>query len=516
MSGLIRNTALVGGMTLLSRILGFVRDLVLGRVFGAGMALDAFFVAFKIPNLLRRFFGEGAFSLAFVPVLSEYRVRRDEAAVRDLVARVFGTLAGTLLVITVLGILAAPVLMMLFGMGWYLDGDPQYPLATDLLRIVFPYILFISLVAFAAGILNTWGRFGLPAFAPVLLNLVLIATALLWRGDPYALAWAVFAAGVLQLLLLLPALRRLRLLPRPAWGWRDPGVRRILALMGPALVGSSVAQINILFDTLIASFLVTGSVSWLYFADRLVEFPLGVFGVALSTVILPSLSREHAAEDPARFRRLLDQALRWVLLLGAPATFGLLLLAEPIVITLFQYDRFTPQHAAMVALALQAYALGLPAFLLVKVLAPGFYSRQDTRTPVRIGMLAMGVNMVLNLVFVLSLLRLGFEGPHAGLALATAGSSWLNAWLLYRHLRRDGVYVPETGWRKIFGRVAAALGLMAAILLLGPAGSETWLARAGSERALRLVVWIGAAGAAYLLTLQLLGQRLDLLWRRQV
>ncbi|RMG31167.1 MAG: murein biosynthesis integral membrane protein MurJ [Gammaproteobacteria bacterium] len=514
MGGLIRNTALVGGMTLLSRILGFVRDLALGRLFGAGVALDAFFVAFRIPNLLRRFFGEGAFSLAFVPVLSEYRVQRTPAEVRVLIARVFGTLAAVLAVLTLVGVLAAPLLMMLFGMGWYLDGDPQYPLATSLLRIVFPYILFISLVAFAAGILNTWGRFGLPAFAPVLLNLCLITAAYFWRGRPHALAWAVFAAGLLQLGLLLAALYRMRLLPWPVWGWGDPGVRRILGLMGPAILGSSVAQINLLFDSLIASFLVTGSVSWLYFADRLVEFPLGVFGVALSTVILPSLSREHAAEDRARFRSLLDQALRWVWLLGAPATLGLLLLAGPIIVTLFQYDRFTPHQAAMVSLALRAYALGLPAFLLVKVLAPGFYARQDTRTPVRVGMLAMGVNMGLNLVFVLSLVGIGFEGPHAGLALATACSSWLNAALLYRRLRRAGVYAPEPGWRGVWVRVCTGLAVMGAILATGPEPMEVWLHRSGGERAFWLGAWVLAAAAAYLAILRLLGVRLELLWRR--
>ena len=515
--GLIRNTAVVSTMTLLSRILGFVRDMVLARAFGAGPALDAFFVAFKIPNLLRRLFAEGAFSLAFVPVLSEYKTRRDQAEVRALIDRVSGTLAGILVLVSLAGVLAAPLLVMLFAPG-FLGDDGRFDLTAAMLRVTFPYILFISLVAFAGSILNTWGRFAPPAFAPVLLNVVLIAAALWWaphlETPVMALAWAVFLGGLAQLAWLLPGLARLGLLPRPRWGWRDEGVRRILKLMGPAVIGSSVAQINLLFDTLIASFLAAGSVSWLYFADRLVEFPLGVFGIALSTVILPSLSQSHAAEAPERFNRTLDQALRWVLLLGAPATLGLLLLAGPIIVTLFQYGEFSAIQAEMTALALTAYALGLPAFILVKVLAPGFYSRQDTATPVRIGIQAMVANMVMNLAFVVPMVMADFRAPHMGLAFATAASAWLNAWLLYRRLRRDGVYAPEAGWGRVLLRVLLAGGAMTGLILWGVPGLGDWLALGGLERAGRLAAWIAAGGALYLLVLQLSGQRLQDLWRR--
>ncbi|WJW75101.1 murein biosynthesis integral membrane protein MurJ [Thiohalobacter sp. IOR34] len=516
-TGLIRNTAIVSAMTLLSRILGFVRDMVLARAFGAGLALDAFFVAFKIPNLLRRMFGEGAFSLAFVPVLSEYKTRRDHPEVQALVDRVAGTLAGILILVSLLGVLASPLLVMLFAPG-FIGEAGKFEITAAMLRVTFPYILFISLVAFAGSVLNTYGRFAVPAFAPVLLNLVLIAAALWWT--PYfeqpvmALAWAVFIGGALQLGFMLPGLLRLHLLPRPRWGWRHSGVRQILRLMGPAILGSSVAQINLLFDTLIASFLVTGSVSWLYFADRMVEFPLGVFGIALSTVILPSLAHSHAAREPQQFRMLLDRALRWVFLLGTPATLGLLLLAGPIIVSLFQYEQFTPQQAEMTTLALMAYVLGLPAFILVKVLAPGFYSRQDTRTPVRIGIIAMVSNMGLNLLFVLPMVLLAIPGPHTGLAFATACSAWLNAGLLYRRLRREAVYAPQPGWWPVWGRILAAGGGMTVLLLLGPAPLEVWFARSGPERLFWLGLWIGAAGLLYLLLLQLFGQRLQTLWRR--
>jgi putative peptidoglycan lipid II flippase len=324
----------------------------------------------------------------------------------------------------------------------------------------------------------------------------------------------VLIAGVLQLLFQFPSLRHLGLLPRPRWGWHDEGVRRILRLMLPAIFGSSVAQINLLLDTIIASFLVTGSVSWLYYSDRMVEFPLGVFGIALSTVILPSLSRTHANADPEKFRYILDRALRWVLLLGVPAALGLLLLSGPIMVALFQYDQFTVHDARMAALSLMAMALGLPAFILIKVLAPGFYARQDTRTPVRIAIIAMVANMGLNLLFVLPMLYLDIEGPHAGLALATTTSAWLNAWLLYRRLRQAQVYAPLAGWRAVLLRVLAGSLLMGALLGYGVSDFDLWVGRSSSERLLHLGLWIGIAGLAYIAVLQASGQKLHQLWRR--
>lgn len=515
--GMIRDTAVVSAMTLLSRILGFVRDMILARVFGAGADMDAFFVAFKIPNFLRRLFAEGAFSLAFVPIIGEYRAQRDHAEVRELVGRVAGTLAGILVIVSAVGIFASPAMVMLFAPG-FIDEPAKFELTAQMLRVTFAYILFISLVAFASGIFNTFGRFALPAFAPVLLNIVMIAAA--WWAVPFfevpvmALAWAVTVAGVLQLFVMFPGLRRLDLLAWPRWGWRHEGVQRILKLMGPAILGSSVAQINLLLDTIIASFLVTGSVSWLYYSDRMVEFPLGVFGIALSTVILPSLSRTHAEADPERFAGILDQALRWVVVLGVPAALGLLLLSGPIMVSLFQYDEFTAHDARMAALALMAMSLGLPAFILIKVLAPGFYARQDTRTPVRIAIIAMVANMGLNLLYVLPMLYFGIEGPHAGLALATTTSSWLNAALLYRHLRQAGVYAPRPGWGAVLLRVLVGGLVMLALLWYGVSDFDRWVERGSRERLLHLGMWIGIAAAAYLAVLQVMGQNLHQLWRR--
>lgn len=514
---LIRNTAIVSMMTTLSRVLGLLRDMVFAREIGVGLGMDAFLVAFKIPNFLRRLFGEGAFSLAFVPVLADYKSNRDHAAVQGLVDRVFGTLAGILLLLSLIGSLASPLLVMIFAPG-FIDESVKFGLTGDMLRVTFPYILFISLVAFGGSILNTYNRFALPAFAPVLLNVVLISAAIYGRQwfevSVMALAWAVFVGGVVQLLLILPGLFRLRLMPRPRWGWRDSGVRRILKLMAPAVVGSSVAQINLLFDTLIASFLITGSVSWLYYSDRMVEFPLGVFGVALGTVILPSLSRSHASKSPGQFAMTLDRALRWVMLLGIPAALGLILLAEPILITLFQYDAFTANDAAMAGLSLMAYSLGLPAFILIKVLAPAFYSREDSRTPVRIGIIAMVSNMVLNVLLVVPMVHFGITGPHSGLALATAITAWQNAGLLYRRLRREGVYSPLKGWGIIYSRILVAGGAMAVLLFWGVPHPSEWLVWGGWDRVFHLTFWIVLAVGLYFLILQLMGQRLQLLWKR--
>lgn len=511
--GLLRSTAVVGGFTMLSRVLGFARDVVFARYFGAGAGTDAFFVAFKIPNFMRRLFAEGAFSQAFIPVLSEYRAQRSSEESRALVSAVAGTLGGFLLVLSALGMLAAPLLVGLFAPG-FVDNGAKFELTSELLRITFPYILFISLTALAGGILNTWGRFAIPAVTPIWLNITLITAALLsdrFEVPVVALAWGVFAAGLIQLVFQLPFLARLGLLARPVWGWSRDGVQRIIRLMIPAIFGSSVAQINLLLDTVIASFLVTGSVSWLYYSDRLVEFPHGVFGIALSTVILPSLSVRHAESDPEAFSRTLDWALRWVVLIGLPATVGLILLAGPILTTLFQYGKFTPHDVRMASLSLMAYALGLLGFILVKVLAPGFYARQDTRTPVRIGIYAMVSNMAMNVIFVVPMAMAGFEGPHAGLALATAVSAFINAGLLFRGLRREGVYRPEPGWWAFALKIAAATAVMGGLLWWLGGELDLWLQAKLPERGLRLGALICGAGIVYFALLPLLRVPLRLL-----
>ncbi len=507
---LLRSTAVVSAMTTLSRILGLVRDMVFARMFGAEAGTDAFFIAFKIPNFLRRLFAEGAFSQAFVPVLTEYKSQREQDEVSELIRHTAGTLAGVLFVISVLAVLAAPILTMLFAPG-FIDEPERFTLTTDMLRITFPYLLFISLTALMGSVLNCYGRFAVPAFTPVLLNVVLISVAL-WVAPNFerpvvALAWGVFVAGVAQLLFQLPFVLRLGLLRWPRWGWRESGVRRIGKLMLPAIFGSSVAQVNLLFDTIIASFLVAGSVSWLYYSDRLVEFPLGVLGIALATVILPSLSQKHANADPAAFSRTLDWALRWVLLIGAPAMLGLALLAGPLLITLFNYGEFDGHDVEMSRLSLVAYSVGLLGFISIKVLAPGYYARQDTRTPVRIGIIAMLANMGLNLLFVLPMVWLDMAGPHSGLALATSCSAFLNAGLLYRGLRRDGVLQPVPGWERLFLQVLLAGAAMAGLLLWGVDGLDVWQARDATARVGWLLFWVVAGGGLYFLVLLLAGVR---------
>jgi len=406
--GLLRAGSIVSTMTLLSRILGFVRDQVLAILFGAGLVTDVFLVAWKIPNFLRKLFAEGAFAQAFVPVFAEYRKNRGPEELRDLAAHVSGTLIVVLLLVTTAGVMLAPVLIMVFAPG-FSDSAEQFDLATHMLRITFPYLVFVSLLAYAGSILNTFGQFAVPSITPVLLNISMILAALYlspYFAEPIvALAWGVFIAGIVQLVFQIPFLQKIGLLPKPRWGWRHSGVRRVLKLMAPVIFGSSVAQINILLDTIIASFLAVGSLSWLYYSDRLLQFPLGVLGVALATVILPRLSTEHASASSDNYRGTIDWALRLALLLGLPAAIGLLLLAGPLLTTLFEYGQFAASDTHMATFSLVAYAFGLPAYLLIKVFLPAFFARQNTRTPVRIGIIALITNMILNLVGVQRLYR---------------------------------------------------------------------------------------------------------------
>jgi putative peptidoglycan lipid II flippase len=498
---LLKSTVSVGSATIASRILGFVRDIVFARYFGVSGATDAFFLAFKIPNFMRRLFAEGSFSLAFVPVLSEVREKGDRQELRELIDNVTGTLAGILLVITAIGVLAAPVVLAIFAPGWLIEGRPEFWLSAGMLRITFPYVLLISLTALAGGILNTFERFLVPALTPVLLNVSLIGATVLLSGHMEvpvkALAWGVLVAGIAQLLIQVPALMRLGVMPRPRWGWRNSGVRKILRLMIPTLIGSSVAQVNLLLDMVIATFLVSGSVTWLYYSDRLLEFPLGVFGVALSTVILPNLSRKFATQNPQAFSATLDWSLRLAFIITLPAALGLAVLAKPILITLFQYQAFQLSDVEMSALSLAAYAVGLPAFISVKVLAPGFYARQDTKTPVKIAIIAMVSNMLLNFLFVGTLLSVGFNGPHTGLALASSAAAYINAALLYRALRRQGAYQPEPGWARVAGAVVAGSLAMVALLAWQHGEIQQWTDAPAIARAGRLAGLIGFSMLVY-------------------
>jgi len=437
----LKSTFVVSAFTMLSRVLGLARDIVIARFFGASASVgaDAFFVAFKIPNFLRRLFAEGAFAQAFVPVLSEYQIKGSKAEVKSLVDHVAGTLGVSLLLLSVLAMFAAPLLSMVFAPG-FLQFEDKLALTSDMLRITFPYLFFISLTAFAGSILNSSNRFGVPAFTPVLLNLSLIGATFYLapklQQPVMALAWGVLIAGIAQLFFQLPFLKQIDLLPKPKLDWQHSGVRKIIKLMVPALFGVSVSQINLLLDTILASFLQTGSVSWLYFSDRLVELPLGVFGIAIATVLLPSLSRKHAETSGEGYQQTMDWALRSVFVIGMPAALALFAMAEPMLATLFQYGEMTGHDVEMAARSLRAYSLGLMAFMLIKVLAPGYYSRQDTKTPVKIGIWAMAINMVLNLSLIWSL-------QHAGLALATSLAAFVNAGLLFMGLYRQGVYRPQ-------------------------------------------------------------------------
>jgi len=493
----------VGGNTLLSRILGFVRDVVVARAFGAGIEADAFFVAFRIPNLFRRLFAEGAFSQAFVPVLSEFRTQGGDEAVRDLASHVAGMLAAVLALVTVVGVVAAPVLVLVFAPGFSQDAE-KFELTASMLRVCFPYLAFISLTSLCGGVLNTYGKFAVPAFTPVLLNVCLIA-ATVWLAPRMArpieaLAIGVFVAGVVQLAFQLPFLARVGVLVRPRFALAHPGMRRVAVLIVPALLGVSVAQINVLVNTLIASFLQDGSVSWLYFADRIMEFPLGVFGIALATVILPTLSRQHASESAQVFSNTLDWALRLTALIALPAAVGLALLAGPILATLFHHGAFTADDVRLSSLALTAYCVGLPGFVAVKVLAPGFFARQDMRTPVRIAVVAMLTNLVLNLVLVAPL-------QHAGLALGTGLAALLNAYLLYRALARDAVFTRRPGWSAFLLRVVLGNLLMAAFLLAFMGDLQAWLATSGWARAGRLALLIAGGVAVYAAVLLAVGIR---------
>ena len=524
---MLRGLLSFSSMTMVSRVLGLLRDISISHVFGANVATDAFWVAFRIPNFMRRMFAEGSFSTAFVPVFTEVKETGSQAELKELMSRVAGTLGGVLLVIAALCVLFAPQVATLFTPG-AVDDPRKFTLTVELLRLTFPFLLFVSLTALAGGALNSFHRFGLPALTPVILNLCMIAGA--WwlsrrlQTPILAMGWAVLAAGVLQVLFQLPALRRLDLLVWPHWGWNHPQVKRIMRQMVPTLFGSSVSQINLLFDTVIASLLVAGSQTWLSQADRFLELPLGVFGVALGTVILPSLSRHHVATDHEGFSKALDWGLRTTLLIAVPAMFGLMLLAQPLVATLFQNGQFRPFDTRMATLSVTALSFGVPAYAQVKVLLPAFYARKDTRTPVRAGVAALLSNMLLNGVFLLALyalwappaLRAGplldglskVPGLHLALGMASAVASYINLLLLWRWLRRAQIYQQQPGWGRHLARLALACTAMVMVLLLGRWMWPDWTQLQVAGRIWRLAVLVAGGGATYVAVLFATGFRL--------
>ncbi len=511
---LLKSTAVVSLMTLLSRIFGFLRDVILARTFGASAATDAFYVALRIPNLMRRLFAEGSFSLAFVPVFSDYRKNRSREELKSLLDHVAGMLLSVLLLVVGLGMIFSPAFISVFGLGF--DDAGQHQLASDMLRVTFPYALFISLTALAAGVLNTFGRFAVPAVTPVLLNIALICAALFLAphfDEPIkALAWGVLIAGIIQLLFQVPSLMRLGMLPRPRWSFKHAGVRRIGKLMIPTLFGSSVAQINLLIDTMIASLLVTGSITWLFYSDRLLEFPLGVFGIALSTVILPSLSRAWSSRDNAAFGRILSWGVRSGLLIAIPAAVGLGLLAMPITATLFSYGSFTAHDVEMTAYSVAAYAAGLPAYVLVKVMAPAFFSRQNTKLPVKAAVASMVANMGLNVLFVWILWDGEWLPAHTGLAFASTLSAWLQVLILSLALKRDRFGLMAGGfWRHLMAILIAASVMGVAIHYLAGEMAQWWpMGFAGRIGKLLLIILAG--GVIYLAVSALCGVSYRALW----
>jgi putative peptidoglycan lipid II flippase len=501
---LFKSTSVVVSMTLISRVFGFIRDMVTANLFGAGVFFDAFSVAFKIPNFMRRLFAEGSFSQAFVPVLSTYQKQQSEQDTKNFINAMAGTLGIVLLIVTIVGVVCTPWIIKLFAPGFY-EGDQRFDLAVTMLRITFPYLFFISLTAFSGAILNTYSRFWVAAFTPVFLNICMIGAAM-WLSPQFhwpiiGLAWGVCIAGVIQLLFQWPFLRQLGFVIRPRIAFNDPGVKNVLRLMVPSLFGVSVGQVNLFVDTLFASLLTIGSVSWLYYSDRLMEFPLGVFGVAISTVILPHLSRHHASHSTVSFSLTVDWALRAVLLVGLPAGVVLAILSGPMLSTLFQHGRFDAHAVLMARQSLSAFAIGIAPFMLVKVLAAGFYAKQDMRTPVRIAVIAMIANIILNLALISPL-------AHAGIALATSISAIINTGFLFYFLRKKKFYQPRDGWKLFFIRLLISNAVLAIWLWIGAGELDTWLSQAALWRVSHLVTLLLGAILIYFAALWASGIRL--------
>jgi len=529
---LIKSGVIVSVMTLVSRVLGLVRDVVIANVMGSGVMADVFLFANKIPNFFRRLFAEGAFAQAFVPVLSEYYTKDEKNSkarglndnsvklgvsldeTRRLIAQVSGTLGVIITLVTLFGMLASPLFVILFGGGWFVDwlnngpesvGGEKFELAASLLKITFPYLWFISFTALAGAVLNTMGRFAVAAFTPVLLNIAIILMAVYGaeyaQNPAYALAWGVFLGGLIQFLFQIPFLYKAGVLVKPRWSWHSKGVTKIRKLIIPALFGVSVTQINLLLDTLIASFLITGSISWLYYADRLLEFPLGLFGIGIATVILPSLAKLHSKNSPTEFRATLDWGIKVISLFGWPALAGLMILAQPIIMVLFMRGEFSQNDVLQVSMALFAYLSGLLSFMFIKVLAPGYYARQDTKTPVKIGIIAMVSNMGFNLMLA------PFFG-YVGLAIATTMSATLNAGLLYHGLKHAGVYHLSSNTKIFIGKLILSALVMALVVYQLSNDFDVWLAMNFTEQVLQLIICIGGGCLSYFMMIVLLGVRL--------
>lgn len=500
---LLRSTSLVSLMTLISRLMGFARDMVCASFFGAEAGMDAFLIAFRIPNFMRRLFAEGAFSQAFVPVLAEYQKTRSVTEVREFLARIAGSMGMVLSIVTVIGVFAAPIIIFLFAPGFSHDGY-RSALATEMLRLTFPYLMLISLTAMAGAILNTYSYFAVPAFTPVFLNISMIVAAVC--ASPYferpivALAWGVLIAGIVQLLFQIPFLYHRKLLVKPSLMFRDEGVKKVLKLMVPALFGVSIAQLNLMVDTIFASFLKVGSVTWLFYTDRLTDFPLGVFGVAIATVILPHLSRRHAEQSQLSFSLAMDWGLRTLLLIGVPSGLGLAFFSMPLIASCFGYGHFNHMDVLQTQKSLITLSLGVPAFMLVKVLASGFYARQDIKTPVKVGVIAMVVNTAFCALLIQPM-------AHAGLALASTLASYVNCAILFVLLIRRNIYQPSSGWGKFATQLFVANGLVVTYLYFMTGDVSFWMSQSAVSRLGLLMLHVLSALVIYLVSLYLCGMR---------
>ena len=500
---MLKSGIVVSAMTMISRVFGLLRDVVIAYFFGAAAGADAFFLAFRIPNFFRRLFAEGAFSQAFIPVLTEYKEKRSADEVRELIDKTAGSLGLVLLVVSILGVLGAGLVVSVFAPGFLYHNDTaKFDLAVDMLRLTFPYLALISMTALSGAMLNTWGKFAVPSLTPVLLNISLITCAVFLHPHleqpVMALAWGVLIAGVAQLTFQMPFLAKQGLLPVPKVDFKHEGVKKIGSLMLPAVFGASVSQVNLLVDTLLASFLVTGSLSWLYYADRLLELPLALFGITVATVILPGLSKDHANESHRAFSETLNWSIKLILIFGVPATIALVYLSDELIATLFFQGEMSERDVEMAGLALAAYGVGLLGHMLVKVLAPGYFARQDTKTPVRYGIIALTTNIILNLVLVWQL-------KHVGLALATSISAFLNAGLLYGGLRREGVLQITEGWLKFLIQVAFASAVMLGVLFWTVPELPFWLGEDFVTRLGYMLLICTVGAASYGVSLLLVG-----------
>jgi putative peptidoglycan lipid II flippase len=501
---LFKSTSLVGMLTLVTRIAGFMRENVFAIVFGATAQMDAFVIAFRIPNFLRKIFAEGAFSQAFIPVLTEVKVQKSHEELCELIARVSGTLGIILVIISLIGVLCSSAWAVIFAPS-YLHQPEKFTLLNHLLKIMFPYIFFIALTGLYSSIQNVFNRYSVPAATPLILSLCMgwaaVSLAPHFPNAPImAVAYGVLLAGLLQLLIQLPFVWNLRLLVRPKWAWHDAYVRKIVKMMLPALFGVSVAQIGMLIDSMYATFLPTGSVSWLYYADRLMQFPLGVFGIALATVVMPHLSKQVSSSDMNEFKRSIDWSLKLIFLIALPCAVGLAVLAGPILVTLFEYGKFNYQDMLMTQRSLWAFSLGLFFFIMVKIAVSAFYSRQDMKTPMKVGILAVVTNIVLNTILI-------FPLKHVGLALATSLAAMVNTGTLLFILRRQKILEFSPGWPKLLCACLAANLAMALVIFTLQGDLAAWVDWHVWERAWHLSYLIAGGVVVYFAVLFIFGVR---------